>query len=104
MVDSINRVDLDLRKNLFSNVVLSGGTTLCKGYFICSWGDAILTSNSRLRGSLIERSKKARTKRYKNQDLCTAGTQVFDVDRRLHPCRLEHIQEGAVHLLAYLGQ
>lgn len=31
VVDSINRVDLDLRKNLFSNIVLSGGSTLCKG-------------------------------------------------------------------------
>ena len=31
IVDSINRVDLDLRKNLFSNVVLSGGSTLCTG-------------------------------------------------------------------------
>jgi centractin len=34
VVDSINRVDLDLRKNLFSNIVLSGGTTLCKGEFL----------------------------------------------------------------------
>lgn len=33
VVDSINRVDLDLRKSLFSNVVLSGGSTLCKGPF-----------------------------------------------------------------------
>lgn len=31
IVDSINRVDLDLRKNLFSNIVLSGGSTLCTG-------------------------------------------------------------------------
>lgn len=31
VVDSINKADLDLRKNLFSNVVLSGGSTLCKG-------------------------------------------------------------------------
>ena len=31
VVDSINRVDLDLRKSLFSNVVLSGGSTLCRG-------------------------------------------------------------------------
>jgi centractin len=27
VVDSINRVDLDLRKSLFSNIVLSGGST-----------------------------------------------------------------------------
>jgi centractin len=31
VVDSVNRVDLDLRKNLFTNIVLSGGSTLCKG-------------------------------------------------------------------------
>ncbi|CAJ0625509.1 7462_t:CDS:10 [Entrophospora sp. SA101] len=30
VVDSINRVDLDLRKSLFANVVLSGGSTLYK--------------------------------------------------------------------------
>lgn len=34
VVDSINRVDLDLRKSLFSNVVLSGGSTLCRGLYI----------------------------------------------------------------------
>lgn len=32
VVDSINRVDLDLRKNLFANVVLSGGSTLYKDF------------------------------------------------------------------------
>lgn len=31
VVDSINRADLDLRKNLFANIVLSGGSTLCNG-------------------------------------------------------------------------
>lgn len=31
VVDSINRADLDLRKSLFGNVVLSGGGTLVKG-------------------------------------------------------------------------
>ena len=33
VVDSINRVDLDLRKSLFSNIVLSGGSTLCRGMY-----------------------------------------------------------------------
>ena len=37
VVDSINRADLDLRRSLFSNIVLSGGTTLCKGF-----GDRLL--------------------------------------------------------------
>ncbi len=31
IVDSINRTDMDLRKSLFSNIVLSGGSTLCTG-------------------------------------------------------------------------
>ena len=37
VVDAINRVDLDLRKSLFSNIVLSGGSTLCKGACITVW-------------------------------------------------------------------
>jgi len=36
-VDSINSVDLDLRATLFGSIVLSGGTTLTKGF-----GDRIL--------------------------------------------------------------
>ena len=31
LYDSINRTDLDLRRNLFGTIVLSGGTTLSKG-------------------------------------------------------------------------
>jgi centractin len=31
VMDSINRADLDLRKSLFGNIVLSGGGTLVKG-------------------------------------------------------------------------
>ena len=31
IVDSINRTDMDLRKSLFGNIVLSGGSTLCTG-------------------------------------------------------------------------
>ncbi|QIW94868.1 hypothetical protein AMS68_000386 [Peltaster fructicola] len=37
VVDSINRADMDLRKNLFSNIVLSGGSTMIKGF-----GDRLL--------------------------------------------------------------
>jgi len=36
VVDAINRTDLDLRKPLFANIVLSGGSTLTKGAFIHS--------------------------------------------------------------------
>jgi centractin len=37
VIDSINRVDLDLRKALYGNIVLSGGSTLTKGF-----GDRLL--------------------------------------------------------------
>lgn len=43
LVDAISRTDMDLRKNLFGNIVLSGGTTLCKGF-----GDRLLTELQRL--------------------------------------------------------
>ncbi|KAI8830201.1 actin-like protein [Chytriomyces cf. hyalinus JEL632] len=32
VVDAINKADMDLRKSLFSNIVLSGGTTIMKGF------------------------------------------------------------------------
>lgn len=43
VVDSINRTDLDLRKALYANIVLSGGSTLTKGF-----GDRLLTEVQRL--------------------------------------------------------
>ena len=43
VIDAINRTDMDLRKNLFGNIVLSGGSTLCKGF-----GDRLLTEVQRL--------------------------------------------------------
>lgn len=32
VVDSINKTDMDLRKELYQNIVLSGGSTLTKGF------------------------------------------------------------------------
>ncbi|KAI4153139.1 MAG: hypothetical protein L6R39_001662 [Caloplaca ligustica] len=43
VVDAINRTDMDLRKSLFGNIVLSGGATLCKGF-----GDRLLHEVQRL--------------------------------------------------------
>ncbi|KAJ3294635.1 Actin-2 [Borealophlyctis nickersoniae] len=43
VVDSINKADMDLRKALFSNVVLSGGSTLTKGF-----GDRLLNEVKKL--------------------------------------------------------
>ena len=43
VVDAINRTDVDLRKALFGNIVLSGGSTLAKGF-----GDRLLHEVQRL--------------------------------------------------------
>lgn len=43
VVDAINRTDMDLRKALFGNIVLSGGSTLTKGF-----GDRLLHEVQRL--------------------------------------------------------
>lgn len=43
VVDAIGRTDMDLRKSLFGNIVLSGGSTLCKGF-----GDRLLHEVQRL--------------------------------------------------------
>lgn len=43
LVDAISRTDMDLRKNLFANIVLSGGTTLTKDF-----GNRLLTELQRL--------------------------------------------------------
>jgi centractin len=42
VIDSIGRVDMDLRKNLFANIVMSGGTTLTRGF-----GDRLLAELQR---------------------------------------------------------
>ncbi|KAA8906705.1 actin family [Sphaerosporella brunnea] len=43
VVDAINRTDMDLRKALFGNIVMSGGSTLTKGF-----GDRLLSEVRRL--------------------------------------------------------
>ncbi|TKA61869.1 Actin-like protein [Cryomyces minteri] len=43
VVDAINRTDIDLRKALFGNIVLSGGSTLTRGF-----GDRVLHELQRL--------------------------------------------------------
>ena len=43
VVDAINRTDLDLRRSLYSNIVLSGGSTLTKGF-----GDRLLSEVQKL--------------------------------------------------------
>lgn len=43
IVDSIHRTDLDLRKELYGSIILSGGSTLTKGF-----GDRLLDELQRL--------------------------------------------------------
>ncbi|KAF9363796.1 Actin-2 [Mortierella sp. NVP85] len=43
VADSISRSDMDLRKSLYSNIVLSGGSTLCRGF-----GDRLLQEVKKL--------------------------------------------------------
>lgn len=82
IVDSINKADLDLRKSLFSNVILSGGSTLTKGMLcpkpLCCLAEAMPT---RLRRSPLERDQETRTEGDQNQDLCTTRAQILDMDR-----------------------
>ena len=65
VVDSINRVDMDLRKSLYSNIVLSGGTTLCTGasnlgraLFVfligAGYGDRLLNEVKRMKDGKIK--------------------------------------------------
>ncbi|KAJ3359506.1 actin-2 [Allomyces macrogynus ATCC 38327] len=53
IVDCIQKADLDLRRNLYSNLVLSGGTTLFKGL-----GDRLLTEVKKLSSSKDQRDVK----------------------------------------------
>ncbi|KAI9454010.1 actin-like protein [Russula earlei] len=50
VVDSINRVDMDLRKSLYSNIVLSGGTT---ALYWC-YGDRLLNEVKRMKDGKIK--------------------------------------------------
>lgn len=43
VIESIQRTDMDLRKSLYGNIVLSGGSTLTKGF-----GDRLLSELQKL--------------------------------------------------------
>jgi len=72
VVDSINRVDLDLRKSLFSNIVLSGGSTLCKG-ISCSFESPhrpSLTHTARIWRPASRGGKETCSEGCQNQNIC----------------------------------
>lgn len=51
LLESINRIDLDLRESLYKNIVLSGGTTVTQGF-----GDRLITElkNNTAKGTKIK--------------------------------------------------
>ena len=53
LIDSIQRTDVDLRRSLYSNIVLSGGSTLFKGNLFISkliigFGDRLLSEINKI--------------------------------------------------------
>lgn len=93
---------MDLRKMLYQNIVLSGGSTLFRGF-----GDRLL---SELKKS-VSKDMKIRVcvqspmnlpigvvvvYEHSNLgvDLCAAGATVLDVDGRLNSCLAGHVQEN----------
>lgn len=94
VLDSISRVDLDLRKSLFSNIVLSGGSTLCKGSFTSLPICACHLTPSRVRRPATERSKEISGEGRENKNLCPSRTKVFNVDRGFYSGWPQHFQKG----------
>lgn len=92
--DAIGRADLDLRRGLYGNIVLSGGTTLTKG---------MQTHLHRLRRPPTARDEAARAARRQDQDLGAARAQVLDVDRREHLCGAQHLSQGTCSTYADVG-
>ncbi|XP_032457127.1 actin-related protein 1 isoform X4 [Nasonia vitripennis] len=70
---SIQKSDLDLRKILFQNIVLSGGSTLFRGF-----GDRLLSEIRRMA------PKDVKIRVCFSTNICTAGAFVQHMDRRLY--------------------
>ena len=97
MVDAINRTDMDLRKALFGNIVMSGGSTLTKGSHpghvgLCWLGSA--DSQHRLWRPPAQRGSATSCEGYEDQDLCTTRAQIQHLDWGVDSCRSEHIPKG----------
>jgi centractin len=77
------RTDMDLRKALFSNIVLSGGSTLCTGE--CGLCCRILTL--RLWRQAAQRGQEDCAQGRQAQDLRATRTKVLDLDWRQYLSR-----------------
>ena len=93
IVDSINRTDLDLRKSLFSNIVLSGGSTLCTGF-----GDRLLSEVKKLALKDVKLKIYAPPERKVSSSRRVRGSRadvlVFDLDWRKYLGGIEYFQKG----------
>ena len=67
--NSIMKCDVDIRKDLYANVVLSGGTTMYPGIA------------DRMQKEIMNLAPA----NHEDQDHCSTGAQVLRMDRRLHP-------------------
>lgn len=92
---SIRKSDLDLRKTLYQNIVLSGGSTLFKGIWPNPYPNyprpnrqrnpkLDIISFFRIWGSLAVRVKKAIAERHKDSYFGTSRTIIFNMDWWIH--------------------
>merc|ERR1712194_217159 len=72
--NSIMKCDVDIRKDLYANVVMSGGTTMYAGI-----------------ADRLSKEITARAGLDEDQDHRAPGAQVLRVDRRLHPLVALHL-------------
>lgn len=93
---SIQKSDMDLRKMLYQNIVLSGGSTLFKGF-----GDRLLqeikknvAKDMKIRVSWLNFYILKQLIRDFLKDCCTSRTTVLDVDGRFDSGISGHLQEN----------
>lgn len=98
--NSIYKCDLDIRRDLYGNVVLSGGTTMYPG--IADRMQKELTSMSpssmkvRLRFLAPPVLEMRLTFAIIGQDRCTSRAQVLRMDWRIYPCVPKYLPEPMV--------
>jgi hypothetical protein len=83
LYSSIMKCDIDIRKDLYSNIVLSGGTSMFPGIAdrisVRFLNFLMLKFEKKLEGN-----HDAGTVFHEDQGDCTTGTQVFCLDWRLY--------------------
>lgn len=98
---AIEKSDMDLRKMLYQNIVLSGGSTLFKGF-----GDRLLSElrkhsakdlKIRVRFDFFKKQTMQMLITFFNYnftDCCSSGTALFNVDGRFYFSFARYFQEN----------